>query len=201
MLVLSSPSGAGKSTIARALLDQDSNLSISVSVTTRPKRPGEVDGRDYIFVDHGAFAAMVEGDRLLEHAMVFGNSYGTPREPVEAAMAAGRDVLFDVDWQGAQQLRHGAEADLVGVFVLPPSHDELRRRLYARAQDPEAVVRQRMAKAAGEMSHWDAYDYVIVNDDVEAAVATVRAILTAERSRRQRLVGLPVFVEALCASA
>ena len=201
MLVLSSPSGAGKSTIARALLDQDSNLSISVSVTTRPKRPGEVDGRDYIFVDHRTFAAMVEDDRLLEHAMVFGNAYGTPREPVEAALAAGRDVLFDVDWQGAQQLRHGAEADLVGVFVLPPSHDELRRRLYARAQDPEAVVRQRMAKAAGEMSHWDAYDYVIVNDDVEAAVATVRAILTAERSRRQRLVGLPVFVEALCASA
>jgi guanylate kinase len=195
MLVLSSPSGAGKTTIARALLAGDDNLSMSVSATTRPIRPGEVEGQDYVFVDQAAFDDMVARGALLEHATVFGHCYGTPRSPVEQALAAGRDVLFDVDWQGTQQLREAAPADLVAVFILPPSHGELHRRLVARAQDPADVVQARMAKAADEMSHWPEYDYIVVNADIDAAVAEVRAVLTAERARRTRLVGLGAFVD------
>lgn len=199
MLVLSSPSGAGKSTIARALLARDANLSMSVSMTTRTPRPGEVDGKDYIFVDVATYQAMVASDRFLEHATVFDNHYGTPREAVEAAMSEGRDVLFDVDWQGTQQLRQNARADLVSVFILPPSRAELERRLRARAQDPDEVVRRRMAKAADEMSHWAEYDYVVVNASVDEAVAGVEAILAAERLRRDRRIGLAAFVAAVSA--
>ena len=197
MLVLSSPSGAGKSSIARALLAGDDNLRMSVSVTTRPPRPGEIDGTDYTFISEADYRTLVQGDGLLEHARVFDNHYGTPRAPVEAAMRAGRDVLFDVDWQGPQQLRQNARADLVSVFILPPSRVELERRLRRRAQDPEEVVQRRMAKAADEMSHWAEYDYVIVNDRLETAVAGVRAILAAERLRRDRRVGLAAFVAAI----
>jgi guanylate kinase len=197
MLVLSSPSGAGKSTIANTLLARDDDLSMSVSVTTRRPRPGEVDGRDYRFIDAASFAAMVADGALLEHATVFGNSYGSPRGPVEETLAAGRDVLFDVDWQGTQQLRQNARNDLVSVFILPPSRAELERRLLARAQDPEEVVRARMARAADEMSHWAEYDYIVVNREIEQAVADVKAILAAERLRRERQVGLAEFVKAI----
>jgi guanylate kinase len=197
MLVLSSPSGAGKSTIAKALLAEDGELSMSVSVTTRPPRPGEQNGSDYLFIDAATFAAMVADGALLEHATVFGNSYGSPRGPVEEALAAGRDVLFDVDWQGTQQLRQNARNDLVSVFILPPSRAELERRLRARAQDAQDVVRARMARAADEMSHWAEYDYIVVNRDIETAVAQVRAILAAERLRRERQVGLAEFVKAI----
>jgi guanylate kinase len=197
MLVLSSPSGAGKSTIARALLARDPCLNMSVSVTTRPPRPGETEGKEYFFVSLETFAEMAAGGRLLEHATVFENRYGTPRAPVEESLAAGRDVLFDVDWQGTQQLRQNARADVVSVFILPPSRAELERRLRARSQDPEDVVRRRMAKAADEMSHWAEYDYVIVNRVVEEAVAGVQAILAAERLRRDRQVGLAAFVAAI----
>ncbi|MFQ5784361.1 MAG: guanylate kinase [Alphaproteobacteria bacterium] len=197
MLVLSSPSGAGKTAISRAILERDESISLSVSATTRAPRPGEVDGVDYTFVDADAFARMVAEGAFLEHATVFGNSYGTPRAPVEAALAAGRDVLFDVDWQGAQQLGAAAHDDLVSVFVLPPSTAELDRRLRARAQDPEEVVAARMARAADEMSHWAEYDYVVVNDDFEESVAKLRAILAAERLRRGRQIGLVDFVKAL----
>lgn len=200
MLVLSSPSGAGKTTISRALLEREENLALSVSVTTRPPRPGEVDGIDYRFVDADAFAAMVEAGAFLEHATVFDHRYGTPRAPVEEALSAGRDILFDVDWQGTQQLAENAGDDLVSVFVLPPSTAELERRLRGRAQDSDAVVRRRMSKAAAEMSHWAEYDYIIVNREVEDSVATVQAILTAERRRRERQVGLHAFVAALCSS-
>jgi guanylate kinase len=197
MLVLSSPSGAGKSTIARALLAQDSELTMSVSVTTRPPRPGEQHGRDYLFVDTASFETMVASGGLLEHATVFGNSYGSPRKPVEDTLAAGRDVLFDVDWQGTQQLRQNARTDLVSIFILPPSRAELERRLRARAQDPEEVVRRRMAKAADEMSHWAEYDYIVVNREIGTAVEEVKAILAAERLRRERRIGLAEFVKAI----
>jgi guanylate kinase len=197
MLVLSSPSGAGKTTISRKLLEREANLTLSVSATTRPKRPGEVDGVDYRFIDQGEFDRMVRDGAFLEHATVFGNSYGTPRAVVAGALDQGRDVLFDIDWQGTQQLRESAREDLCSVFVLPPSTQELGRRLKKRAQDPEDVVRARMAKAADEMSHWPEYDYVIVNEDVETSVAAVQAILRAERLRRDRQVGLRDFVEAL----
>lgn len=197
MLVLSSPSGAGKSSIARALLEGNDGLTMSVSVTTRPPRPGEVDGRDYSFVSAEAFTALADANLLLEHAVVFGNRYGTPREPVEAALARGRDVLFDVDWQGTQQLRASAGADIVSVFILPPSQAELERRLRGRGQDADDVVRKRMARASAEMSHWDEYDYVVVNHALPAAVADVQAILTAERLRRQRQVGLAGFVAGI----
>jgi guanylate kinase len=197
MLVVSSPSGAGKSTIASALLAQDGELTMSVSVTTRPPRPGEQHGRDYLFIDRSSFEAMIAEGALLEYATVFGNSYGSPRRPVEDALAAGRDVLFDVDWQGTQQLRQNARNDLVSIFILPPSRAELERRLRARAQDPEEVVRRRMAKAADEMSHWAEYDYIVVNREVAAAVAEVRAILAAERLRRERQIGLAEFVKAI----
>jgi guanylate kinase len=198
MLVLSSPSGAGKTTIARELLGRTTHLMMSVSATTRPPRPGETDGTDYVFLSDQEFAARLEAGQFLEHASVFGNRYGTPRRPVEAALARGDDVLFDVDWQGTQQLRQSDGEDLVTVFVLPPSHAELERRLTKRAQDPEEVVRARMAKAAGEISHWAEYDYIVVNSDVETAVRKVEAILTAERLRRHRLIGLEAFINGLC---
>jgi len=197
MLVLSSPSGAGKTTISRRLLDTDDNLSLSISATTRPPRPGETDGRDYYFVTPERFGAMVDGGELLEHALVFGNNYGTPRAPVERALETGRDVLFDIDWQGTQQVRETARDDLVSVFILPPSTTELERRLHTRAQDSDAVVHARMAKAADEMSHWAEYDYIIINDDLEKSVEQVEAILTAERLKRERRVGLRAFVETL----
>lgn len=197
MLVLSSPSGAGKTTISRALLEQDPNLTLSVSATTRPKRPGERDGVDYHFVAEAHFKEMVAAGDLLEHAVVFGNWYGTPREPVEQALEEGRDVLFDLDWQGTQQISSRMAKDLVRVFILPPSHEELERRLRTRALDPEEVVQERMAKASDEMSHWDAYDYIIVNREFDRSAAEVRAILTAERLRRERQIGLNEFVQSL----
>ena len=197
MLVLSSPSGAGKTTISRLLLEREPNLGMSVSVTTRPKRPGEVAGADYHFIDRVAFDLMVNRRELLEWAKVFDNYYGTPRAPVEAALAVGRDMLFDIDWQGTQQLEEAMPQDLVRVFILPPSTRELERRLEARAQDSAAEVARRMAKAADEMSHWAEYDYVIVNRGIEDSVRQVQAILTAERLRRDRLVGLHEFVKAL----
>jgi guanylate kinase len=197
MLVLSSPSGAGKTTISRLLLERDPTLSMSVSVTTRRKRPGEVAGRDYHFIKPTEFNLMINRQELLEHAKVFGNYYGTPRAPVDEALSAGRDVLFDIDWQGTQQLAQTARADLVSVFILPPSTEELQRRLERRAQDPPEVVAERMAKAADEMSHWAEYDYIVVNHDVEASVASVEAILAAERLKRARQVGLADFIKRL----
>jgi guanylate kinase len=197
MLVLSSPSGAGKTTISRDLLRREPNLTMSISATTRAKRPGEVEGADYFFVDTTTFNLMVNRREFLEHAHVFENYYGTPRKPVEAALAAGRDVLFDIDWQGTQQLAENAREDLVTVFVLPPSTRELERRLHARAQDSDEVVAKRMARAADEMSHWIEYDYVIVNHDVAASVDAVQHILAAERLKRSRQIGLGDFVKAL----
>ena len=194
MLILSSPSGAGKSTLSRALLKNDSGIAMSVSATTRPMRPGEVEGEDYIFMDQEKFDAMAEGGEFLEHATVFENSYGTPKGPVEAALREGRDVLFDVDWQGTQQLARNAGKDLVSVFILPPSVEELERRLHTRAQDSDEVVRRRMAKATSEMSHWAEYDYIIVNEDVGISVARLEAILAAERLKRDRQPGLVDFV-------
>jgi len=197
MLVLSSPSGAGKTTISRKLLERDANMTMSVSATTRPRRPGEEDGRDYNFVDPTEFNLMVNRQELLEHAKVFGNYYGTPVGPVEQALAAGRDVIFDIDWQGAQQVAEKAQEDLVSVFILPPSTDELDRRLHRRAQDPEDVVAARMAKASDEMSHYAEYDFIIINSEIDESVAQVEAIVTAERLRRQRQVGLSDFVKHL----
>ncbi len=194
MVVLSSPSGAGKSTISRALMARDSNLTMSVSATTRSPRPGEVDGEDYYFVDKERFDAMVTGGQMLEHARVFDNFYGTPKEPVEEALSQGRDVMFDVDWQGTQQLTDNAPKDLVRVFILPPSMAELERRLYARAQDSEEVVKKRMAEASAEMSHYPEYDYIVVNIDIEESVDKVEAILAAERLKTARQIGLHDFV-------
>ena len=201
MLVLSSPSGAGKSSIARAILDSDSEVELSISVTTRPKRPGEVPGRDYFFVDRSAFDLMVNRGELLEHAKVFDHYYGTPRKPVEDALERGRDVLFDIDWQGTQQLAEKAEDDLVRVFILPPSTAELEKRLRKRAQDPADVVARRMAKAADEMSHYPEYDWVIVNRRLEQASDLIRSILVLERLKRRRQVGLSEFVKGLRAGA
>ncbi len=197
MLVLSSPSGAGKTTIAREILARDDNLSMSVSATTRPKRRGEVEGSDYRFVGEEEFMLMVNRKELLEHATVFGNLYGTPRRPVEEALAAGQDVLFDIDWQGAQQLDEVARDDLVSVFILPPSVPELERRLKSRAQDSDDVVAGRMARASDEMSHWPEYDYIIVNHDIGESVAEAQAILAAERLKRDRRTGLVDFVNQL----
>ena len=197
MLVLSSPSGAGKTTLSRRLLAADDDLELSVSVTTRPPRAGEVEGRDYRFIDRARYDAMVAQHELLEWAEVFGNCYGTPRALVEAALSAGRDVLFDIDWQGTQQLRDAVPGDLVSVFVLPPSMDELERRLHTRAQDSDEIIRARMTKAADEMSHWAEYDYVVINRDIEQAFTDVRAILAAERLKRDRQVGLSEFVRSL----
>ncbi len=197
MLVLSSPSGAGKTTLSRMLLKADRGVALSVSVTTRPKRRGERDGRDYHFIDRARFEAMVKKGELLEWAEVFGHRYGTPRRPVLAALKAGRDVLFDIDWQGTQQLSEKARDDLVSVFILPPTVRELERRLERRAQDSQAVIGSRMAKAAGEMSHWPEYDYVIVNREIDEAFAEIRAILAAERLKRERQIGLSEFVRGL----
>ena len=197
MLVLSSPSGAGKTTISRLLLERDANLTMSVSVTTRPKRPGEVEGIDYHFVDPTAFNLMVNRQEFLEYAKVFDHYYGTPREPVEASLDAGRDVLFDIDWQGTQQLAENAARDVATVFILPPSTAELERRLNTRAQDPPEVVAARMSKAADEISHYPEYTYIIVNSDIEESVTQVRSILAAERLKRDRLTGLGDVVKAL----
>ena len=197
MLVLSSPSGAGKTTLSRRLLERDPAIDLSISVTTRAPRPGEVDGRDYHFIDRAWFDAMIARGELLEWAQVFGNGYGTPRAPVEKALAAGRDVLFDIDWQGTQQLREKGRDYLVSVFVLPPSIPDLEQRLRTRAQDSPEVIRSRMAKAAGEMSHWAEYDYVVINRRVTDAFEDVRAILAAERLKRERQPGLSAFVRAL----
>ena len=197
MLVLSSPSGAGKTTLSRMLLEVDPAVELSVSVTTRPQRPGEVDGRHYHFIDRPRFDEMIRQGGLLEWAEVFGHRYGTPRAPVEEALARGRDVLFDIDWQGTQQLREKARNDLISVFVLPPSIPELERRLTVRAQDKDDVIRSRMAKAADEMSHWAEYDYVVINHDLDQAFADLRAILSAERLKRERQPGLSAFVRGL----
>ena len=197
MLVLSSPSGAGKTTISRRLLDQDDGIVMSVSATTRPPRPAEREGIDYFFVDPLEFNLMVNRDELLEHAKVFDHYYGTPVEPVERALSTGCDVLFDIDWQGTQQLAQRARADLVSVFILPPSTADLEQRLNSRAQDSDDVVARRMAKAADEISHWAEYDYIVVNDDVETCLAKVQAILVAERARRERQIGLLNFVKLL----
>jgi guanylate kinase len=197
MIVLSSPSGAGKTTLSRKLLAADPAVELSVSVTTRRQRPGEVDGHDYHFIDSLRFDAMKAGGELLEWAQVFGHCYGTPRAPVEQALGKGRDVLFDIDWQGTQQLREKIPRDLVSIFVLPPSVRDLERRLRSRAQDSEAVIHARMAKAAAEMSHWAEYDYVVVNSDLERAFADINAIVAAERLKRERQTGLSTFVRDL----
>lgn len=194
LFVLSSPSGAGKTTISRALLDRDARLTMSVSVTTRPRRQGEAEGIDYHFIDDARFEAMRDAGALLEYADVFGKRYGTPREPVERTLAGGHDVLFDIDWQGTQQLREKLREDLVSVFILPPSAQALESRLRARGRDPESVIASRMAKAADEMEHYPEYDYVIVNDDLERSITTAYAILEAERARRTRYAGLNEFV-------
>ena len=197
LFVLSSPSGAGKSTISRRLLQDDPNVVLSVSVTTRPPRPGEVEGKDYSFIDVPRSEAMKAADELLEHARVFDNYYGTPRGPVYEQLHDGKDVLFDIDWQGTQQLEAQADTDLVRVFILPPSLRELERRLKSRAQDSDEVVAGRMAKASDEMSHWAEYDYVVINDDLEESLASVKAIIASERLRRQRQPGIGDFVSAL----
>jgi guanylate kinase len=197
MLVLSSPSGAGKTTLSRRLLESDSAIAMSVSVTTRAPRKGEVEGKDYFFVSGSMFGDMAKGGAFLEHATVFENRYGTPKEAVMLALAQGRDVLFDIDWQGTQQLRQRAGDDLVSIFVLPPSHAELERRLRARAQDGEDVVQARMARANNEISHWAEYDYVVINDDVDAALANIRTILAAERMKRGRQTGIAEFARKL----
>jgi len=197
MLVLSSPSGAGKTTLSRQLLDNDKQIQLSVSATTRARRSGEKDGVDYNFVDTATFNSMIEREEFLEHARVFDHFYGTPRAPVEEALMAGRDVLFDIDWQGTQQLKEKAGSDLVTVFILPPSTRDLERRLITRAQDSMEVVQKRMAKAADEMSHWAEYDYQIINRDIATSLMELKSILTAERLKRERQVGLSNFVKAL----
>ncbi|MDR3469785.1 MAG: guanylate kinase [Xanthobacteraceae bacterium] len=197
MFVLSSPSGAGKTTLSRLLLEREAGLSMSVSATTRAKRPAEQDGRDYHFVDAARFEAMVKNDELLEWATVFDNRYGTPRGPVEAALSRGQDVLFDIDWQGTQQLREKAHADVVSVFILPPSAVDLEKRLHSRAQDSASVIRGRMSRAAHELSHWAEYDYIVVNHDIEEAFAEIQSILRAERLKRERRTGLTAFVRDL----
>ena len=197
MLVLSSPSGAGKTTLSRRLLESDRNISLSVSATTRAMRSGEVHGKDYHFLKMEEFEAWLAAGKFLEHAMVFGNRYGTPSHLVTDELGAGRDVLFDIDWQGTQQLKEKMRDDLVSIFILPPSHDELERRLRNRAQDSAEIVAGRMAKAADEISHWPEYDYVVVNSDVEKALADIQAVLNAERLRRSRQTGISEFVGRL----
>jgi guanylate kinase len=197
MFVLSSPSGAGKTTLSRLLIERMPGLRMSVSVTTRAKRPGEVEGRDYLFVEKARFEDMARRNELLEWATVFDNRYGTPRAPVEAALSAGQDVLFDIDWQGTQQLREKARADVVSVFILPPSAADLEKRLHSRAQDSAEVIRGRMSRASHEMSHWAEYDYIVINRDVDAAFADVQSILKAERLKRERRTGLTTFVREL----
>ena len=199
MFILSSPSGAGKTTIARKLLAGDGDLRMSVSVTTRPMRPGEVEGKDYIFVDRPTFERMAAEEAFLEWAEVFGNFYGTPKAQIKAGLKEGQDFLFDIDWQGTQQLYQRAEADVVRVFLLPPGIGELERRLSSRGTDSAEVIAGRMARARSEISHWDGYDYVVVNDDIDACFAKVRTILQAERMRRARQTGLVDFVRELTA--
>lgn len=198
MFVLSSPSGAGKTTLSRRLLGSHGGLTMSVSVTTRPMRPGEIDKQDYYFIDDAAFDTMADGGQLLEHARVFDYQYGTPANLVEASLNDGVDVLFDIDWQGTRQLASKRRDDLVSVFILPPSLAELERRLRKRAQDSETVVQKRMAKAAAEISHWEEYDYVVVNNDLDQALAKIVHILEAERVKRIRQTNLPDFIEKLC---
>jgi guanylate kinase len=197
MFVLSSPSGAGKTTLSRMLVAETPALQMSVSATTRPMRPGEVEGKDYYFVDQRRFDAMIANGELLEWATVFGNRYGTPRAPVEASLAAGHDILFDIDWQGTQQLRSRSPNDVVSVFILPPTVAALEQRLHTRAQDSEEVIRGRMKKAGDEMSHFDAYDYIVVNDNIGIAFEAVKSILRAEQLKRERQVGLSGFVRTL----
>ena len=197
LFVLSSPSGAGKSTISRMLLGAEDNLQMSVSATTRPIRPGEVDGKDYHFVSLDQFRDMTANNEFLEWAHVFGNRYGTPRAPVDAMLEEGRDVLFDIDWQGAQQLHQIAGGDVVRVFILPPSIEELERRLRARGTDSDEVIRNRMDRAANEIAHWDGYDYVLVNDDAQSCFEKVQTILHAERLKRSRQTGLIGFIRGL----
>ena len=196
-LILSSPSGAGKTTLARALFASDASLTGSVSVTTRQPRPGEVDGESYIFVSPERFEAMRAGGELLEWATVFGNLYGTPAQPVKDALAQGRDIVFDVDWQGGRSIAEALPEDTVRVFILPPSGDELARRIYTRGTDAKEVIENRMRAAAREISHWDEYDYVLVNTDIGESLSGLKAILEAERHKRQRQVGLPEFVSGL----
>ncbi|MGN6147562.1 MAG: guanylate kinase [Rhizomicrobium sp.] len=197
MLVLSSPSGAGKTTLSRRLLQSDPSITLSVSATTRKPRLNEIDGQDYHFIEPAEFERRAKNGDFLEHANVFGNRYGTPKSAVMAELDNGKDVLFDIDWQGTQQLRQQARDDVVSVFVLPPSHDELERRLRARAQDAEDVVQQRMAKAAAEISHWAEYDYIIINDDVTRAQTQLETILAAERLKRIRQLGISAFARTL----
>ncbi|MDW3099442.1 MAG: guanylate kinase [Alphaproteobacteria bacterium] len=197
MFVMSSPSGAGKTTLSRGLLETDGEIVMSVSATTRAPRPGEVDGKDYYFASVEEFGLMVNRREFLEHAKVFDNYYGTPKAPVEEALASGQDVLFDIDWQGTQQLKQNAGADVVSIFILPPSTQELERRLHSRAQDSAEVVASRMSKAADEMSHWAEYDYIIVNQDIAQSSGQIRAILDAERLKRPRQTGLDGFVKGL----
>ena len=197
MLVLSSPSGAGKSSISRRLLESEDNLHLSVSATSRKRRPGEVEGVDYQFVNNEDFRLMINNDEFLEYAKVFDHYYGTPRAQVEGNLASGRDVLFDIDWQGTQQLKASAREDLVSVFILPPSVAELERRLMKRGQDTAEVVARRMAEASSEMSHYAEYDYIIINEDLDASVERVASILMAERLRRDRQIGLTGFVKSL----
>ena len=197
MFVLSSPSGAGKSTLARKLLEADDNMSLSVSATTRPARPSEVDGREYKFLSKAQFEQMADRGEFLEHAMVFGNHYGTPRAHVEAMLIQGKDVLFDVDWQGARALRAAEPQDVVGIFILPPSMAELERRLHARAEDSDDVIKQRMARSLNEISHWEEYDYVLVNTLLEQTLTQIRQILAAERLKRHRQMWLQLHVERL----
>jgi len=201
LIVLSSPSGAGKSTIARMLLDADDDVTISVSATTRPKRPGETDDVDYHFVDDDGFDAMIDDGEFVEWAPVFGYRYGTPKAPVKQALRQGRDILFDIDWQGTQQLQAAMGEDLVSIFILPPSMEELERRLRSRGTDSDEVIADRMARAAGEISHWPEYEYVLVNRDTEQCLAQVRAIVAAERLKRTRRIGLVTFVRDLIGPA
>jgi guanylate kinase len=197
MFVLSSPSGAGKTTLSRLLIQRIPGLKMSVSATTRAMRPSEVDGRDYHFIDRLKFEDMAKRNQLLEWATVFDNRYGTPRAPVEAALSTGQDVLFDIDWQGTQQLREKARADVVSVFILPPSAADLEKRLHSRAQDSGEVIRGRMSRASHEMSHWAEYDYIVINRDIEEAFAEVQSILKAEQLKRERRTGLTTFVRDL----
>ena len=197
LFILSSPSGAGKTTITRSLLANDPDLRVSVSVTTRPPRPGEVDGKDYHFISKEQFTAMIDNNQLLEHAKVFGNYYGTPLKPVEEALANSQDIIFDIDWQGTQQLKQKLVNDLVTVFILPPSQEELERRLRTRQQDDEAIIQDRMQKASAEISHYSEYDYIIVNTNLEKSIQKAQSILEAERCKRRRLTALTDFVRKL----
>jgi guanylate kinase len=201
LIVLSSPSGAGKSTIARMLLESDKDVTMSVSATTRPKRPGEVDDLDYHFVDDAGFDAMIDDGDFVEWAPVFGYRYGTPKAPVKDALRDGRDILFDIDWQGTQQLEAAMGEDLVSIFILPPSMDELEHRLRSRGTDSDEVIADRMSRAASEISHWPEYEYVLVNRDMDQCVAQVRAIVVAERLKRTRRIGLVTFVRDLIGPA